>query len=147
MNSKHPGIASDITWMGSACSTAPQEQTVTTLALCRRPEPKYEVHVPSHSFVTPERTYNDVVRSYSRLYIASDFTHLLANWTQVPLSLLLLTRCLDQDHLCLYRQVSRRCLLYCTLQRPNWHTSMDAICACVETWVLIATHIAATLDI
>lgn len=78
VNSKHPGIASDITW-----TTAPKEQTVTMLVLCRRPEPKYEVHVPSHSFVTPERTYNDVVRSYSRLYIASDFTHLLANWTQV----------------------------------------------------------------
>ena len=48
-----------------------------------RPEPKYEVHVPSHSFVAPERTYNDIVRSYSRLYIASDFTHLVANWAQV----------------------------------------------------------------
>lgn len=41
--------------------------------------------MPSHSFMTPERTYNDVVRSYSRLYIASDFTHLIANWTQVGL--------------------------------------------------------------
>jgi hypothetical protein len=26
---KHPGKASDITWMGFACSTAPQEQTVS----------------------------------------------------------------------------------------------------------------------
>lgn len=41
--------------------------------------------MPSHSFVLPERTYNDIVRSYSRLYIASDFTHLIANWTQVEL--------------------------------------------------------------
>ena len=52
-------------------------------ALLCRPEPKYEVHVPSHSFVLPERTYHDIARSYSRLYIASDFTHLIANWTQV----------------------------------------------------------------
>ena len=99
------------------------------LVLCCRPEPKYEVHVPSHSFVTPEHTYNDVVRSYSRLYIASDFTHLLANWTQVPLSLLLLTRCLEQYHLCLYEHFSHRHPLYCTLLQLNWCSLMDATCA------------------
>ena len=38
----------------------------------------------------PERTYNDIVRSYSRLYIASDFTHLIANWTQVELQIVTL---------------------------------------------------------
>ena len=123
VNGKHSGIASDIL-MGFACSTAPQEQTVTMLVLWCRPEPKYEVHVPSHSFVTPERTYNDVVRSYSRLYIASDFTHLLANWTQVPLSLLLLTWCLDQNHLCLYKYLSCRHLLYCTC----WPTGHRYLC-------------------
>lgn len=62
-------------------------------ALPCRPEPKYEAHVPSHSFMTPERTYNDIVRSYSRLYIASDFTHLIANWTQVGLFSFTLSRC------------------------------------------------------
>ncbi len=122
VHGKHPGKVSDAMWMGFACPTEPQEQIVTILVLCCRPEPKYEVHVPSHSFVTPERTYNDVVRSYSRLYIASDFTHLLANWTQVPLSLLLLTWCLCQCHLCLYCQISRRRPLYCTLQHPHWHS-------------------------
>ena len=69
---------------------ADAESIIHALHLCshlHRPEPKYEVHVPSHSFVLPERTYNDVLRSYSRLYIASDFTHLVANWTQVDLSL------------------------------------------------------------
>ncbi len=106
------------------------------LELCRRPEPKYELHVPSHSFVTPERTYNDVVRSYSRLYIASDFTHLLANWTQVPLSLLLLTWLLKPYHLCLYCYILCGHLLYRLLQQPNWHSSMNAICACMVTLCL-----------
>ena len=65
------------------CHVICNSPALKQLRFCCRVEPKYEVHVPSHSFVTQERTYNDVLRSYTRLYIASDFTHLLANWTQV----------------------------------------------------------------
>lgn len=63
----------------------------TCWPLCR-PEPKYDVHVPSHSFLTPERSYHDVLRSYSRLYVAADFTNLVLTWTQVRENTLLLHR-------------------------------------------------------
>ena len=83
-------VLSDRTVIGN-CRLGALE--LSTNALLCRPEPKYEVQVPSHSFVQAECTYNDVVRSYSRLYIASDFTHLVANWTQVELLVVTLIHC------------------------------------------------------
>lgn len=45
--------------------------------------PEYNVKVASHSFVSLEREYMDLVHRYSRLYVPTDFSRSVSLWTQV----------------------------------------------------------------
>ena len=48
-----------------------------------RYEPRYDVTVPSHHFVTERRDYMEVARRHSRLYIVPDFAKFVCCWPQV----------------------------------------------------------------
>lgn len=57
-------------------------QVPKRLMACRY-EPRYDVAVPSHHFVTEQRDYMEIARRHSRLYIVPDFAKFVCCWPQV----------------------------------------------------------------